>query len=328
WIGDWERFAGTDAVADQVRFEREWGALREYATARGVRILGDVAMYVSPDGCDQRTRPDLFLDGVVAGAPPDEYSRAGQLWGNPVYDWPALRRRGYRWWVARVRRTLDLFDAARLDHFRGFVSYWAVPEGASTAAEGRWRRGPGAALFRALGAALGAELPLIAEDLGVITPAVQRLRESLRLPGMLVLQFGLHPDHPRSLHAPANHVADRVVYTGTHDHDTARGWLESLAPRERAFVDDTLARRGLADLRRPWWSLIRLALSSPARLAMLQAQDVLGLGSEARLNVPGRATGNWRWRLDAGALSPSLARELRDATEEADRLAPDGACVT
>ncbi|MGH2891622.1 MAG: 4-alpha-glucanotransferase, partial [Solirubrobacteraceae bacterium] len=174
----------------------------------------------------------------------------------------------------------------------------------------------------------GLSLPLIAEDLGVITPAVERLRESLRLPGMLVLQFGLDPDHTDSPHAPANHVADRVVYTGTHDHDTARGWLRSLDADRRAFVDAELAQRGLGDRRRPWWGLIRLALSSPARLAIVQAQDVLGLGSEARLNVPGRATGNWRWRLSTGALTPALARELRAATAEAGRLASPEASVT
>ncbi len=320
WIGDWERFAGRGAVADQVRFDREWGALRAYGAERGVRIMGDVAIYVSPGSCDQRFHPELFQSGVVAGAPPDAYARTGQLWGNPLYDWPAVRRRGYRWWVERVRRTLELFDVARIDHFRGFVAYWAVPEGARTAVNGCWRRGPGIALFRALEDALGGPLPLVAEDLGVITPPVERLRDELGLPGMLVLQFGMDPDVPSSPHRPENHVANRIVYTSTHDQDTVRGWMESLPPGQRAYVDAEIARRGFTDRRRSWWGMIRLAFSSPARTAMVQAQDVLGLGSEARMNRPGNAHGSWQWQMKRGALTAALARRLGEATEEAGRL--------
>ena len=321
WIGDWERFAGRGAVADQVRFDREWGALRAYAEQRGVRILGDVAIYVSPGGCDHRLHPELFQSGLVAGAPPDAYSRAGQLWGNPLYDWPALQRRGYRWWVERVRRTLDLFDLARIDHFRGLVAYWAVPAGARTAIGGTWKRGPGIALFRALERSLGGSLPLVAEDLGVITEPVERLRRQVGLPGMLVIQFGMDPDQPRSIHRLANHTADRVVYTSTHDQDTARGWLESLSERRRAFVDSEITRLGFTDRRRPWWGLIRYVFSSPAQIAMIQAQDALGLGSEARMNAPGSAGGSWRWQLRKGALTGALARRLHEATEESGRLA-------
>lgn len=321
WIGDWERFAGRGAVADQVRFDREWGALRAYAEQRGVRILGDVAIYVSPGGCDHRLHPELFQSGFVAGAPPDAYSRTGQLWGNPLYDWPALQRRGYRWWVERVRRTLDLFDLARIDHFRGLVAYWAVPTGARTAIGGTWKRGPGIALFRALEQSLGGSLPLVAEDLGVITEPVERLRREVGLPGMLVIQFGMDPDEPRSIHRLANHTADRVVYTSTHDQDTARGWLESLDARRRAFVDSEIARLGFTDRRRPWWGLIRYVFSSPAQIAMIQAQDALGLGSEARMNAPGSAGGSWRWQMRKGALTGALARRLREATEESGRLA-------
>ncbi|HEY3725950.1 MAG TPA: 4-alpha-glucanotransferase [Solirubrobacteraceae bacterium] len=323
WIGDWERFSSGPAVADQVRFDREWGALRRYGAERGIRILGDVAIYVSPGSADHRAHPWMFQHGFVAGAPPDDYAVEGQLWGNPLYDWPALQRRGYRWWVERVRRTLELFDLARIDHFRGFVAYWAVPEGAPNAVGGSWRRGPGRAVFDAVSRSLGPGLPLVAEDLGVITPAVERLRDSLRLPGMLVIQFGLDPDRPRSPHRLENHVANRVVYTGTHDHDTARGWLDSLAASHRRFVDSELARHGLACRSEPWWGLIGLALSSPARIAMMQAQDPLGLGSEARMNDPSTAGGSWRWQMSAGALTPGLARRLREATEEAGRLAPD-----
>jgi 4-alpha-glucanotransferase len=320
WIGDWERFSSRGAVADQVRFDREWGALRAYASDRGVRILGDVAIYVSPDGADHRAHPELFQTGLVAGAPPDAYATDGQLWGNPLYDWPALQRRGYRWWVERVRRTLDLFDLARIDHFRGLVAYWAVPAGDRTARNGTWKRGPGRALFRALEDGLGGRLPLVAEDLGVITQPVERLRRDVGLPGMLVIQFGMDPDDPGSPHRLANHTADRVVYTATHDQDTVRGWLESLAPTQRAFVDAEVVRYGFAEPRRPWWGLIRLAFSSPAVVAMTQAQDVLGLGSEARMNDPASAGGSWRWQLRAGALNRTLAARLRTATEEAGRL--------
>src|SRR3954465_4145928 len=188
WVGGWERFAGPGAVADQVRFEREWSALRAYANERGVRLIGDVPIYVAPRGADHRAHPELFLDDVVAGVPPAAYSSPGQRWGNPIYDWPALRRRRYRWWTERLRRTMELFDLARIDHFRGFVAYWAGRGGARDAREGRWRRGPGRAVFSAMSAELG-ELPLIAEDLGVITPAVTALRRELGLPGMVVLQW-------------------------------------------------------------------------------------------------------------------------------------------
>jgi 4-alpha-glucanotransferase len=323
WIDDWERFSSRGAVADQVRFDREWGALRAYAKERGVRILGDVAIYVSPDGADHRAHPELFQTGLVAGAPPDAYATDGQLWGNPLYDWPALQRRGYRWWVERVRRTLDLFDLARIDHFRGLVAYWAVPAGERTAKNGSWKRGPGRALFRALISDLAppdGRLPLVAEDLGVITEPVERLRREVGLPGMLVIQFGMDPDDPTSPHRLANHTADRIVYTATHDQDTVRGWLESLEAPERGFVDAEVARHGFAEPRRPWWGLIRLAFSSPAVVAMTQAQDVLGLGSEARMNDPASAGGSWRWQMRPRALNKTLAGRLREATAEAGRL--------
>jgi 4-alpha-glucanotransferase len=304
-------------LADQVRFDREWRELRAYAESAGVRLFGDVAIYVAPGSADHRAHPSLFRDGLVAGAPPDAYSSSGQLWGNPLYDWPALRRRRYRWWVERLRRTMSLFDLARIDHFRGFVSYWAVPTGARTAAGGRWQRGPGRAVFDAVVAELG-DVALVAEDLGVITPAVVRLRESLGFPGMVVLQFGFEEGDPRSVHRFENHGVDRVVYTGTHDHDTARGWYESLDPATRTRVDSVIAEVGVGE-RQPWWGLIRLALASRARVAMMQAQDVLGLGSEARMNAPGRAAGAWRWQMERGKLTPALARRLREATVAADR---------
>lgn len=322
WVEDWARFAGRGAVTDQVRFAREWAGLRRYARDRGIRLFGDLAIYVAPGSVDHRAHPELFQDGFVAGAPPDSFSSRGQLWGNPLYDWPAVQRRHYRWWAQRVARMLDLFDLVRIDHFRGFVAYWAVPAGARSARVGRWRQGPGRALFDAVGRQLelAGRLPLVAEDLGVITAPVERLRDRLGLPGMLVLQFGFNTDDLGSPHQLANHVEHRVVYTGTHDHDTARGWWESLGPDRRRLVKASAQERGISLARQPWWGLIRLALSSPARVAMMQAQDILGLGSEARMNDPARAGGSWVWRMRSGALAPSLAGRLHEATEEAARL--------
>jgi 4-alpha-glucanotransferase len=197
WLADWEAFAGAGAVEDQVRFDREWTALREYAAARGVGIIGDLPIYVAADGADHRAHPELFQTGAQAGAPPDKFTDRGQLWGNPLYDWPALRRRRYRWWVERLRRTSRLVDLSRIDHFRGFVAYWSVPAGDTDASGGHWARGPGRALFEAIRRELG-DLPLVAENLGEITPAVERLRHDLNLPGMAVMQFAFDPDEPNS----------------------------------------------------------------------------------------------------------------------------------
>ena len=325
WIADWERFAddGQEAARDQVRFDREWGALRDYARRRGVRIIGDIPIYVAPDGVDHRAHPEIFQPGFVAGTPPDDYSATGQLWGNPLYDWPALQRRRYRWWVERLRRASELYDLTRIDHFRGLVAYWAVPEGAADALGGRWRRGPGRALFAAVARELGEHLPLIAEDLGVITPAVERLRDSLGLPGMLIMQLGFGgPDEERSPHRPENHVEDRIVYTATHDNDTVRGWFEDLPQDRRRHVRAELARLGAAE-EEIWWAMIDGALRSPARVAMMQAQDILGLGSEARMNTPSVEGGNWGWQMEPGALTRSHAARLRELTEESGRIVAD-----
>ena len=309
WIGEWARFAGTDAIADQVRFEREWAALRDYARTRGVRLFGDVPIYVSDDGCDVEAWPELFEQGAVAGAPPDALNPNGQHWGNPLYDWPTHRATGYRWWIERFDRALELVDLSRIDHFRGFVSYWSIPERHKTARNGTWRRGPGAELFHAVEAGLG-RLPLVAEDLGVITPAVNALRDELGLPGMVVLHwaFGRTRGNP---HALVNHRRRQVVYTSTHDTDTTVGWWSNLSTKARA-------RTGL-DPNDPAWSMIELAMSSRAELAIVPAQDVLGLGSEARMNRPGEIAGNWSWRLEHGQLSDALALRLRDATARGRR---------
>jgi 4-alpha-glucanotransferase len=308
WLDDWAAFGGS--VADQVRFDREWSALRAYALARGVRIFGDMPIYVADGGADHTTHSELFQPGFVAGVPPDAFSRTGQLWGNPLYDWPAMRADGYRWWIERFRRTFELVDLTRVDHFRGFVAYWSVRRGNRTAKSGRWRRGPGERLFRAVEAELG-PLDLVAEDLGVITEPVVRLRHTLGYPGMVVLQFALGGD-PSNPHLPSNHVEQSVVYTGTHDNDTTVGWWESLSDEDRAWSE--------LDPADPAWSLIGAAWSSRAALAIAPLQDVLRLGSEARMNLPGSQEGNWTWRYGRGALTQELAAELRGLTERSRRV--------
>lgn len=319
WADGWERFAGPGALADQVRFAREWAALRAYAAARGIRLLGDVPLYVAPRSADAASWPGLFADGEVAGAPPDDYSAVGQLWGNPLHDWRAHAADGYRWWVERIGRTLELVDAARIDHFRGLVSYWAVPAGAPDAASGRWRRGPGGGPLRAAAARLG-PLALIAEDLGLITPAVEALRVRLGFPGMRVLQFGFSGGRANP-HRLENHVPDAVVYTGTHDNPTIREWWDGVDGATRGEVDGAAAAAGVEEAS-PHLRLIRLALGSPAALAIVPVQDVLGLGGEARFNTPGTIDGNWAWRLAPDALDVRLADWLRAATEEAGRGDP------
>jgi 4-alpha-glucanotransferase len=309
WAGGWARFAGPGALADQVRFEREWQALRDYAAERGVRLIGDLPIYVSDGGADLAGWPELFARGEVAGAPPDALSATGQRWGNPLYDWPVHRATGFRWWRERFRRTFELVDLCRVDHFRGFVSYWAIPARNSTATRGHWRPGPGAALFRAVARELG-DLPVIAEDLGHITPPVHRLRDELGLPGMVVLLWAFRRAR-RNPHRLENHRRNSVAYTSTHDTDTAAGWFSGLPARQRAAT-------GL-DPREPHWGLIGLAYASRAALAIVPAQDVLGLGSEARMNRPGVTRGNWRWRLERGALTPALARRLCRLAERDDR---------
>ena len=308
WTGEWARW-GT--LADQVRFQREWSALRDYARDRGVRLIGDVPIYVSDEGADIVTWPELFAHGEVAGAPPDPLNANGQHWGNPLYDWPEHRRTAFRWWIERFARTFELVDVARVDHFRGFVSYWAIPAGHKTARRGRWRPAPGRELFTTIKRALG-HLSLIAEDLGVITPAVYRLRDALGLPGMVVLHWAFGGP-PANIHAPSNHPKRAAVYTSTHDTDTTVGWYASLGKRERAAA--------ALDPAEPNWSLIEIAMQSRAELAVVPLQDVLGLGSEARMNHPGQPYGNWRWQFAPGALTDELAARLREATTRGARAA-------
>jgi 4-alpha-glucanotransferase len=320
WADDWERYAGSGAIADQVRFAREWGALRAYAAERGVSMIGDLPIYVAENSAETAAHPELFARDLVAGAAPDVSHSEGQLWGQPVYDWRAMRRDGYRWWIERFRRTLELVDVARVDHFRGFVAYWAIPRGTTNPMEGRWHRGPGAALFGAVEHELG-HLRLIAEDLGLITPAVDRLRSRLGLLGMRIVGRGFARRH-RHRHAVAAHVEDAVVYTGTHDHPTLAGWLATASQADLALVAHDLEAAGIEDDDLAW-ALVRLALSSRARLAILPMQDVLGLGEEARMNHPGTVgNGNWQWRLERSQLSAATAARLREATAESRRFGP------
>ena len=308
WAADWEAFGGD--LGDQVRFEREWSALRRYANERGVRLIGDMPIYVAGGSADAAAHPGLFASAEVAGAPPDAMNPDGQHWGNPLYDWDAMRRDGYRWWIERFRRTFALVDLTRIDHFRGFAEYWAVSPDETTARDGHWLPGPGEELFRAAERELG-PLPLIAEDLGVITPDVYELRDRLGFPGMVVLHWAFGPES-RNPHALANHRQHSVVYTATHDTDTTVGWYGALTEEERA-------RTGL-DPAEPNWSLIALAYSSPAELAVVPMQDVLGLGSESRMNRPGEAEGNWSWRLEPGQPDEAAAARLRGLAERYHRV--------
>jgi 4-alpha-glucanotransferase len=303
----------------QFVFHRQWERLRGEARRRGIEILGDLPIYVAGDSAEVWARPDLFaLDDlgrptVVAGVPPDYFSATGQRWGNPLYRWDRMRAEGYAWWIARLRANLRRADRVRLDHFRGFVAYWEVPASEPTAVGGRWVAGPGVELFAALRAALG-ELPLVAEDLGVITPDVEALRDALELPGMKVLQFAF--GELDGVHAPHRHRRRSVIYTGTHDNDTTRGWHARLGAEERARVHAYLGTTGDG----PHWDLVRAAYTSVAELAIVPLQDLLGLGSEARMNTPAEAAGNWSWRLRPGALGAELAERLRRLAALTGRL--------
>lgn len=312
WLDDWVAWGG--GLDDQVRFEREWAALRAYAAERGVGLLGDLPIYVAEGSADHQAHPEIFQSGFVAGAPPDSYSEDGQHWGNPLYDWPALQRRGYRWWVERLQRNLDLYDAVRVDHFRGFVAYWAIPEADATARYGSWKRGPGAAPFRAMQAAVGRELPLVAEDLGVITEPVRRLREQLELPGMVITQFGFDPGDRDSPHRLENHRRRSVAYSGTHDAAPVAGWWASAGDAQHAEARRAFAAAGVT-AEEPHWALIELTLRSRAEVAIVQAQDVLGLGDEARMNMPGVEGGNWGWKLEPGQPTAEHAARLRRLME-------------
>ncbi len=304
---------------------RQWKTLKKHAHRRGVQLLGDLPIFVSLDSSDVWANPELFLldeklnPRVVAGVPPDYFSADGQLWGNPLYDWDAMRRTGYRWWIERLRARLDILDAIRVDHFRGFEAAWHVPAGAKTAATGHWVPGPGADFFEKARHALGG-LPLLAEDLGLITPAVTALRDQFQLPGMRVLQFAFNGD-PNNPHLPNCCIHNGVIYTGTHDNDTTRGWYDAAPQHERDYLWKYLGRSP-GEPAEAVWEMIRLALESPAALAVVPLQDVLGLGSSARMNTPGHAEGQWRWRSTDAELDHAGWQRLAELTQAARRAAP------
>ncbi len=319
--------AGVDAQKFyQYLFFRQWNSLHAYARERRVAIVGDIPIFVAHDSADVWTHPQLFKlndDGsphVVAGVPPDYFSQTGQLWGNPLYDWDAMRREGFRWWIERARATLGTVDILRLDHFRGFAACWEVPGGDTTAERGRWVNVPGRELFVALQNALG-RLPIIAEDLGVITPDVEALRDDFGFPGMRILQFAFGGDS-RNVDLPHNYHRNLVVYTGTHDNDTTVGWFESAAG-EGSTRDDAQVRRERdfclrylnSNGKEIHWDFIRAALASVADVALIPAQDLLGSGTMARMNLPASTGGNWHWRFRREDLSVEVRERLLEMTE-------------
>ncbi len=311
----------------QFEFFRQWKALKEYCNERGIEIVGDIPIFVAHDSADVWANPELFdldVEGnpkTIAGVPPDYFSETGQRWGNPLYRWDAMEDAGYSWWIERVRSVLNMVDIIRLDHFRGFEKYWSIPAQCTAAVEGQWIEGPGDRFFQALENALG-KLPFIAEDLGYITPEVHELRDRWNLPGMRVLQFAFVDESPANPHKPHNFIRDCVVYTGTHDNDTSAGWFAANSDdRDRAEKEAALLYMG-SNRTDAVWNFIRLALSSIADTAILPMQDVLGLGSEARMNTPSTIGGNWNWQMLEGDLNSELALRLRKMNQIYGRI-PD-----
>ena len=305
----------------QFIFYRQWDALRQHFKARGIKILGDIPIYVALDSADVWAHPKQFLldenrqAKALSGVPPDYFSETGQLWGNPIYNWHEIERSGFGWWIERFRGTFRLFDVLRVDHFRGFEAFWEVPAGETTAINGKWVSAPGEKLFRAVSSQLG-QLEIIAENLGVITPAVEELRHKFKFPGMAILQFAFSIEGNAANYRPHNLERDVVVYTGTHDNDTIMGWWNSAGgdstrsqEQIRLEKEFTLRYVGAADESMNW-KMIRIMLASVARVAVMPMQDVLGLGNDARMNRPGIGDGNWRWRLLPGQFTPDLQSRL------------------
>jgi 4-alpha-glucanotransferase len=302
----------------QTEFTRQWCALKRYANDRGIRIMGDVPIYVAMDSADVWAQPELFRFDVVSGVPPDYFSATGQLWGNPIFRWDRMEAEGYSWWVERMRTALETFDFVRMDHFRGFEAYWEVPASEETAIHGRWVKGPGARLFRALERALG-PLPIVAENLGVITPEVEAIREEFGFPGMAVLQFAFGNDPQGPSFQPHNYPRHLAAYTGTHDNDTVMGWWrseggDSIRTAEDIAREKAKTRAYLGGDGQPMnLVMIRELMKSVADTVVFPMQDVLGLGSEARMNTPSVASGNWRWRMTRAQWAG--APRLRDIAE-------------
>ncbi|MEL6137348.1 MAG: 4-alpha-glucanotransferase [Cyanobacteria bacterium J06628_6] len=301
----------------QFEFCRQWFNLKAYANERGVQIMGDMPIYVAHDSAEVwafpenfKVDPDSLAPAEMAGVPPDYFSETGQLWGNPTYNWETLKETHFDWWVKRVKVTLEYVDLIRIDHFRGFEAYWAVSQGETTALNGHWVEAPGEALFQEIEARLG-QLPFLAEDLGVITPEVEALRDKFDFPGMKILQFGFGSDH-RNPYLPHNINRNFVIYTGTHDNDTTVGWFNQASDYEKGRL---AAYAGGLSPESVHWTMIRLAMTSVANQAVVPLQDFLGLGSEARMNTPGLAGGNWEWRFTGPVLSETLKEQLRQLTE-------------
>jgi 4-alpha-glucanotransferase len=307
----------------QFAFAQQWKSLRKAAASSGIRVLGDVAIFVNMDSADVWVHPELFeldedLKPVrIAGVPPDYFSPTGQRWGNPLYRWDVLEESGFGWWIERIRRACELYDVVRLDHFRGFEAFWAIAASEQTAVNGEWVKAPGLKLFRALEAALG-PLPLVAEDLGLITAEVEALRLALGMPGMKVLQFGFSSKGAH-IHLPHRFTPGVVAYTGTHDNDTTQGWWDAAGKAERSAVEAYLGPVGARAGNGPVWPLIRAVESSVAQMVVLPAQDLLELGSQARMNTPAVAAGNWSWRAPEASWKPELAARLAALVEVTDR---------
>jgi 4-alpha-glucanotransferase len=315
----------------QFLFHHQWSALRREAKTRGVSIIGDIPIFVAHDSADVWCHPELFFlekngqPSVIAGVPPDYFSQTGQRWGNPLYRWDVHEDQGYAWWIARLRSTFDLYDIVRIDHFRGFAANWEIPATEPTAVKGRWVPGPGRKLFDAAHKALG-DLPIIAEDLGVITPDVDALRDGLGFPGMRILQFAFGDEPKAPEFRPESYPANCAVYTGTHDNDTTVGWYRSEPGKDSTRSAEQIAREQhnartylSCNGSQIHWDLIALALRSAAHTAIYPLQDVLGLGSDARMNVPGRENGNWAWRFEWNQLTPDIEQRLGRLTRETRR---------
>jgi 4-alpha-glucanotransferase len=308
----------------QFEFHRQWASLKQYANERGIEIIGDIPIYVAHDSVDVWAYPENFmidpetlLPSEMAGVPPDYFSATGQLWGNPTYNWAKLEETGFHWWLMRIRAILDYVDWIRIDHFRGFQAYWAVAQGETTAMNGQWIEAPGEQLFNKVKEELGT-LPILAEDLGLITPEVLELRDQFGFPGMKILQFAFGSDS-KNLYLPFNYPRNCIVYTGTHDNDTTVGWFNQLGEHERNRVLMFLGCLSPAGIH---WDLIRVAMMSIADRTIIPMQDLFGLGSEYRMNTPGQAEGNWSWRYRSEVINEDVCHQLRELTRFSDR-APD-----
>ncbi|HVJ04405.1 MAG TPA: 4-alpha-glucanotransferase [Candidatus Saccharimonadales bacterium] len=333
-LASWRERLATEIAAYkfwQFEFFRQWSSLREACNARGIRIMGDVPIYVAHDSADVWTARQLFWldeDGnplKVSGVPPDYFSATGQLWGNPTYRWDLLREDGFRWWIARVRGVMEMFDLVRIDHFRGFEAYFEIPAGETTAVNGSWIKGPGMELFEALEREFG-DLPIVAENLGNITPEVEAIRTRFDYPGMAILQFAFGTDPQGPSFRPHNYVRNLVAYTGGHDNDTTLGWWNSGIADSTRSEDDLRREHAFASAylnvgegEEIQWAMIRALMASVADTVLVPMQDILGLGSEARMNLPGRMSGNWKWRYELEQLQPEMGQRLRALAELYDR---------